>query len=170
MTCVHADDHEYVRDSLLQPCLPPATTLGRLDRLPIELLREICLYLDIDSLFGLRHVNRRASQVVGALRFYRVMVQHSLEALCILLKTEAAASFTLGEFAEVLHTENCRLCGSFRGFVFLPSLTRCCFSCMEFAPDCSVIDLLIGITFQSLSCRAIQASENSRLGAKRRPS
>ncbi|KAJ0413991.1 hypothetical protein BJY00DRAFT_47373 [Aspergillus carlsbadensis] len=122
--------HAGVRDSLLQSFSPAAVTLGALQRLPLEIIFEICAYSDIASVFALRHVNRRFSQIVSQVRPYQVLVLHALDTLCILLRSELAQHFTLQDLVEVLYTENCSFCGSFGGFIFLPTLSRCCFPCV----------------------------------------
>ncbi|KAL3456050.1 hypothetical protein BJX64DRAFT_297060 [Aspergillus heterothallicus] len=134
-------DHERVRSSLLKP--PPTATedLGTLQYLPLEILCEICSYLDIASLLAFRHANRRASQVVYTIRQYRVVVQNALNALCVLLRTELANQFSLADLATALYTKYCSICSSFGGFVFLPSLSRCCFSCIHSAPELRVTTL-----------------------------
>ncbi|KAL3486419.1 hypothetical protein BJX62DRAFT_242030 [Aspergillus germanicus] len=122
--------HAGVRDSLLQPFSPANATLGTLQCLPIEIIFEICAYSDIASIFALRQVNRRFSRIVFQLQSYRVLALHALDTLCILLRSGLARYFTLQELVQVLYTEHCPSCGSFGGFVFLPTLTRCCFRCV----------------------------------------
>ncbi len=136
---VNPAGHEAVRHSLLHPPVDPAATLGRLDVLSTEILAEICLELDIASLFSFRHVNKRASQVVHGLPSYQLLVEHALDAWCVVLRTGLALYYTLPYLTAALHTENCRLCGSFGGYVFVPALIRCCQTCMTSSPKLRVI-------------------------------
>jgi hypothetical protein len=53
--------------SELPPFREPQTSLGKLDELPLELMNEICLQLDIESVPNLRLTNTRARQVLDAL-------------------------------------------------------------------------------------------------------
>lgn len=136
---VNPAGHEAVRHSLLHPPVDPAATLGRLDVLPTEILTEICLELDIASLFSFRHVNKRASQVVHGLPSYQLLIEHALDAWCVVLRTGLALYYTLPYLTAALLTENCRLCGSFGGYVFVPALIRCCQTCMTSSPKLRVI-------------------------------
>ncbi|PYH75149.1 F-box protein [Aspergillus vadensis CBS 113365] len=121
-----------VRSTITQPFKAPSTSLGRLEHLHLELIHEICLYLDIETLFRFRQVSRRAQQIVSTSRFYRETTTHALDALCALLRTKAASQFTLTELFTALCTRDCLLCNSsFGGFLFLPTLLRCCFSCVQ---------------------------------------
>lgn len=131
--------HGPVRHSLLRPPAGPAATLGRLDIFPTEVLNEICLHLDMASLFYFRHVNKRASQVVHGLPSYQFLVEHAFDAWCVVLRTGIASYFPLPHLTAALHTENCRLCGSFGGYVFVPALIRCCQTCMTSSPKLRVV-------------------------------
>lgn len=134
-------DHERIRASILQPACAPATSLGRLDFLPLEMLHEICQLLDIKSLFRFRQVNLRAQEVVCAIRIYRIIITHALETLCASLRTHIASWFTLRDLFDVLCARDCLLCGSFGGFIFLPTFTRCCFPCIKTAPQLRLVSL-----------------------------
>ncbi|CAK45802.1 hypothetical protein M747DRAFT_250257 [Aspergillus niger ATCC 13496] len=77
-------DHDQVRSSLLRSINATSSGLGHLQILPLEIVYEICFLLDIQSLLNLRHVNRRAHQIVRTTRGYEVTITHAFEALCIL--------------------------------------------------------------------------------------
>nr|XP_003188766.1 hypothetical protein ANI_1_2526074 [Aspergillus niger CBS 513.88] len=124
-------DHDQVRSSLLRSINATSSGLGHLQILPLEIVYEICFLLDIQSLLNLRHVNRRAHQIVRTTRGYEVTITHAFEALCVILKTKIASWFTLSDLFKVLCTRDCHFCGSFGGFIFLLSFTRCCFSCIR---------------------------------------
>lgn len=124
-------DHEKVRSSLLRTIPATSSKLGNLQSLPLEIVYEICLLLDIRSLLNFRHANRRAQQLVRVTRGYEAAITHALEALCVTLKTNIASWFTVSDLFKTLCTRDCHLCGSFGGFIFLPSFMRCCFSCIR---------------------------------------
>jgi hypothetical protein len=127
-------DHNQVRGSLLRTIPAISSTLGNLQFLPLEIVYEICFLLDIWSLLNFRHANRRAEQIVRSTRGYEAVITHALDALCVTLKTNIASWFTLSDLFRALCTRDCHLCGSFGGFIFLPSFMRCCFSCIR--EDC----------------------------------
>jgi hypothetical protein len=110
----------------------PTATIGELDRLPLELINEICLWLDIASLFRFRQVNARARQILNALHEYRVITKHALNPLCALLRTQTAPGVTLLDFYQLLCMKACSLCGNAYGdLVYLPTWIRCCSSCLR---------------------------------------
>ncbi|KAI3011029.1 hypothetical protein CBS147346_1230 [Aspergillus niger] len=111
---INPHDHEHVRSSISQPLesLSTSTGLGKLELLHLELIHEVCLYLDIESLFRFRQVSRHAQQYVSTSRFYRETTTHALDALCVLLRTKVANRFTLAELFTALCTRDCTLCSS----------------------------------------------------------
>lgn len=50
-----------------------------------------------------------------------------------------AHSFTIKDLYRPLTTCNCVLCGAFGGFLFLLTVTRCCFACIRTAPELRVL-------------------------------
>jgi hypothetical protein len=105
--------------------------LGALRRLPIELLREVLLTLDMGSLFRIRHVSSELRAIVHSLREYQAVVAHGLDALCALLRTGAGSNVSLPEFYHTLHTKFCTMCGKMGDFVSLLPWRRCCFTCIR---------------------------------------
>jgi hypothetical protein len=126
-----SNGHDRVRTSLLRTILGTPSNLGNLQPLPLEVVYEICSLLDIRSVFNFRHVNRRALQIVRATYGYEEVILHASLALCVLLRTNIASWFTISDLFKTRCTRDCHLCGSFGGFIFLPSFMRCCFSCIR---------------------------------------
>lgn len=116
--------------------------IGTLDRLPLEVLWDVVLRLDIHFVFRLRQTNTGARRVVDALSQYQVVASHGLNGLCALLRTRLAATVSLLDFHRVLCTEACALCGDFSGgIVSLPTWSRCCFRCLWAAPETQIRSL-----------------------------
>lgn len=136
-------EHNLVRSSITEPF--PTTALsgiGILKCLPIELLRIICLELDIRSCFNFRQTNRRARQVICSLYEYHVVVQHALESLGAVLRADISPYVTISDLYRALCTRSCDLCRSgFGGFLFLLSVTRCCLSCIETSTRLRVVSV-----------------------------
>ncbi|KAL4801335.1 hypothetical protein ASPSYDRAFT_722281 [Aspergillus sydowii CBS 593.65] len=99
--------HDQVCRSLLRTINAISSTLGNLQVLPPEIVYEICVLLDIQSLLSFRHVNSRAQQIVRTTRGYEAAITHALEALSVILKTNIASWFTLSDLFEVLCTRDC---------------------------------------------------------------
>jgi hypothetical protein len=135
--------HSNVITSLSSAFREPTTSLGELDRLPLELINEICLQLDILSLFKLRQINARARHVVNALHEYQLVTKHALNTLCALLRTYSASRVTLLDFYRLLCTQSCSVCKNQYGdLVFLPTWIRCCSHCVRSgAPGLCIVPL-----------------------------
>ncbi|KAI0012569.1 hypothetical protein F4779DRAFT_625881 [Xylariaceae sp. FL0662B] len=110
---------------------PPASGLGILDRLPAELMSVVLHNLDLLSYFRFRQVNRRARVLSTALWEYQLVAKHGLEGLRGLLRAKIAHNFTIMDLYCPLITSSCMLCGAFGGFLFLLTVTRCCFACIQ---------------------------------------
>lgn len=140
-----ARKHKAMRPSTAENTFsrPSDTEPGPLDRLPPELLRYVLSDLDVRSLFNLRQVNLRSRQTVDSLMEYQMVVSHGLNLLCALLRTRLATGFSLFDIYDALCTEACALCGEFGGFVSLLAWKRCCFTCLQEAPETQVRSLVI---------------------------
>ncbi|GAQ42682.1 hypothetical protein AtubIFM55763_009506 [Aspergillus tubingensis] len=124
--------------NLIRHLLTPKThtidldsSLGALDVFPLEFIHEICLKLDIQSLFRFHRVNRRARQIASASGYYKAVVKYAVEVLFVIFRTGLAPWYTISDLYDVLCTKNCKECGAFGGFIFLPSFMRCCFFCIQ---------------------------------------
>ncbi|KAM9875417.1 F-box domain-containing protein [Verticillium dahliae] len=114
------------------------TGLGSLDRLPLELLHDVLLRLDMYTLLNFRQTNLRSRQTADSLKQYRMVVSHGLNLLCALLRTRLANGVSLIDFYDVLCTKACTFCGEFGGFMSLLTWNRCCFECLQDAPETQV--------------------------------
>ncbi|KAI0376462.1 F-box domain-containing protein [Hypomontagnella monticulosa] len=124
----------HARSSVFKPLGPSiASNPTRLESLPLEILTSICLMLDVSAAFYYCQVNRRAREVISSIWEYRQLSEHALECICALLRTRIAPHITMAALYSALTTKNCYLCNSFSGFFFLPTTTRCCFSCISTA-------------------------------------
>lgn len=131
---VWSSPHEMhpVRRSLQKPFVkPPIAHLGMLGRLPAEIMLMVLRALDIRSLFRFRQVNRLARVHSAGSRDYRLVAKHGLEALRGLLRAELAHLFTIQDLYQSLVTDQCAACGSFGGFLFLPTAERSCAGCLQ---------------------------------------
>lgn len=107
------------------------SSLGNIDILPLELINDVCLRLDMESLYHLRQTNSRARQIIHSMHEYKAIVNHALSPLCALLRTGSASGVTLKDFFKLLCTQNCSVCGDGYGnLVFLPTWIRCCSWCL----------------------------------------
>ncbi|KFY50685.1 hypothetical protein V496_09248 [Pseudogymnoascus sp. VKM F-4515 (FW-2607)] len=108
-----------------------STSAGIFDQLPQELLNDIFLSLDINSLIKCRQVSLPLRQAIDSLPEYQAVSTHGINALCALLRTRLAYNVSLSEFYEALCTWKCSVCYQFAGFISLPAWRRCCFNCLD---------------------------------------
>jgi hypothetical protein len=141
---IQIDSHQcdQVRSSIFKPFGDGSDAgLGSLDLLPVEILSSICLMLDVSAGFNFSQVNRRSRAVVASISEYRQIGDHALQALCALLRTDIGHHVAITALHKVLLTRDCQSCGYFAGYLFLPTLTRCCFTCIESAGGLSAAPL-----------------------------
>ncbi|KAI9825618.1 MAG: hypothetical protein M1832_000962 [Thelocarpon impressellum] len=109
----------------------PLRDLGRLERLPLELLHSTLLDLDLQSLTTLRAVSRRARSVVDALPQYRDIVTHAAASLRAALSLNVASWI----FCRMLHRELCSKtcvnCSHFGATLYLLNCSRVCYPCLN---------------------------------------
>ncbi|KAI0394804.1 hypothetical protein F5Y17DRAFT_236279 [Xylariaceae sp. FL0594] len=137
-------EHVDIRLSIATPF--PRTSdsgLGSLDRLPPELLYDIILRLDMHSLFKFRQANLCSRQMTDFLHEYRAVISHGLNLFCALLRTQLAIGVSLSDFYGALCTNACAFCGGFGGFISLLTWNRCCFKCLQEAPETQVRTLAL---------------------------
>lgn len=109
---------------------PPASDPGPLEALPLEILRQILLSLDLETALVLTWVNRRARRLVAETWEYRQVREHALQCLCAVFRTGYARNTMVSIIYSALVTKQCSLCGSFGGVFFIPTGRLCCLSCL----------------------------------------
>ncbi|KAK3361002.1 hypothetical protein B0T24DRAFT_513652, partial [Lasiosphaeria ovina] len=113
-------EHAGIRMSIATPFQRTSNTgLGSLDQLPLELLYDILLRLDMYSIFNFRQTNLKSRETVDSLKEYQAVVSHGLNLLCALLRTRLAISVSLSDFYRAFCTKACTLCGEFGGSISL---------------------------------------------------
>lgn len=103
-------------------------TLGVFEKLPVELLSMVYLYLDIPSLMTFRRVNQRALLSVDSLHEFRKVKDHCPNILRAVISTEAR-SYTMRTLYRSLRSKTCVGCGRFGGYLYLLTSVRVCYSC-----------------------------------------
>lgn len=141
---IQIDSHQcdQVRRSIFKPFGDgPDAGLGSLSPLPVEILSDICLLLDVKSGFNFSQASRRARAVVASIPEYQRIGNHALQALCALLRTDIGHWFEMTLLHKALLTRDCEYCQRFAGYLFLPTLTKCCYACIESARGLSAAPL-----------------------------
>ncbi|KAK4227885.1 hypothetical protein QBC38DRAFT_363203 [Podospora fimiseda] len=111
------------------PRQAPRTTIGALDVLPLELLQEILLELDLRTLTDFRHVNRYSTELVESLYQYEAINKHAPNALRGILSIGTGRWITCRTLYENLCTQTCKECRNFGGYLYLLTCKRVCINC-----------------------------------------
>lgn len=110
--------HDGIRQSITSPFQRSSNpALGPLERLPAELLNNILLGLDLQSLFNFGQTNLKSREAVYSLKQYRLVLSHGLNLVCALLRTGVATSVSLLDCYRALCTKACAICDGFGGFI-----------------------------------------------------
>lgn len=72
---------------------------------------------------------------MDSLKEYQMVVSHGPNVLCALLRTRLAVDVSLFDFYHALCSKGCAFCGEFSGFISLLTWNRCCFKCLQGAPE-----------------------------------
>lgn len=133
-------DMEPVQASLQAPFeTSPAGKLSNLERLPTELMWMVLRELDVRSLFDLRQASRQTRILATGLLEYGLVSKHGLEGLRGVLRAGLARYFTISDLYQALITSKCSTCDDFGGLLYLLTLERCCFSCLQSADHYRVL-------------------------------
>ncbi|KAI1054488.1 hypothetical protein LB506_010722 [Fusarium annulatum] len=152
-------ENQVVQESIEKPfTTTPTVKLGALDILPNELLNIILRNLDLLSYFWFRRVNRRSRILASELQEYKAVVRHGIEGFRGMLRARLAIHFTFEDMYRALTTESCSFCAKFGGFLYLPTACRCCFACIENAPELRVISMSALAKLTKLSAKRLSSN------------
>lgn len=106
----------------------PTRRVGRLDVLPLELITQILLGLDLPSLISFRRVNRRAAVLVDSVHEYRMVYNHCPDIIRAIVSVDAK-HFNLRTLFGTLSTTRCASCHRFGDYLYLITCKRVCYLC-----------------------------------------
>jgi hypothetical protein len=111
-------------------CTPISTCFftNQLDRLPLELLIEVLLQLDIPSLTRFRSLNRRAMELVNSVQQYTAIIKHCPNIIRAIVSIQADA-FDCSTLYRTLCTSRCFTCNRFGDHLYLIDCRRVCYFC-----------------------------------------
>lgn len=108
----------------------PLHSLGQIDKLPLELLSEVLLELDVPTLVAFRCINLQAMAVVDSLPKFRKIAENCIDVIRAIVATKAN-SFTLNTLHNRLSMSDCVNCGIFGGYLYLITCQRVCYFCFS---------------------------------------
>lgn len=106
----------------------PRYLLGRLDSLPGELLDEVLVSLDLQTLTSFRLVNHRAMSLVDSLHEYAAVLRHCPDVIRAVVSIHAD-SFSCQTLYDTLSTSRCSTCERFGAHLYLVTCRRVCYFC-----------------------------------------
>ncbi len=111
-------------------CTPISTCFvtNQLDRLPLELLIEVLLQLDIPSLTRFRGLNRHAMELVNSVHQYTAIIKHCPNIIRAIVSIQADA-FDCSTLYRTLCTSQCFTCNRFGDHLCLIDCRRVCYFC-----------------------------------------
>ncbi|GAP84368.1 putative F-box domain-containing protein [Rosellinia necatrix] len=99
--------------------------------LPPELWIHIVQLLDIESVLHLSQSMPWARHFISDMWECQRIRNHAGVALWVLLRAGMARHYAIGDLHSALTTANCIDCGNFAGFLYMPTLARCCLFCAQ---------------------------------------
>ncbi|KAI0197061.1 hypothetical protein EV127DRAFT_465703 [Xylaria flabelliformis] len=109
----------------------PRHSVSQLDKLPLEILIEIFLALDLPTLTAFRRVNHRAMLLVDSIYQYRMVLKHVPNVLRDIVSINARA-FDCRTLYETLSSTKCATCDCFGGYLYLITCKRVCYMCFVY--------------------------------------
>ncbi|KAM0435929.1 hypothetical protein ACHAPT_002821 [Fusarium lateritium] len=109
----------------------PRHSLGQLDLLPAELLRDVLISLDVPSLTALRRVNRRAMSSVDSLYEYAALFKHCPDVIRGIISINADG-YSCKALFKTLSTSRCDVCNCFGYYLYLVTCKRVCYMCFKY--------------------------------------
>jgi hypothetical protein len=110
---------------------PPTARLGRLDRLPLEIINAIISLLDIAAVDQLKVVNRRAFAVANSHPQFKFLNWEAHDTLRGVRAIKISHTITVQALLETLYASQCVECGEFGGYMYLVTFERVCRRCFE---------------------------------------
>lgn len=111
---------------------PSTADLGTLNMLPVEMIQEICIRLDLRSITRLRLVNRQFAAIVDSAPQYQLITRQSLEVLRGILSVEIGNWITVQALHRKLRNGDCESCGGAGSHLYLIRCKRLCYLCFLF--------------------------------------
>lgn len=132
------------------------SSLGALDRLPLELLHEVLGHLDFWSLALFSRVSVQGKHALLSSPWYRDLMSHAPHALAALAQTKIIRRHSVSELVAALRTQRCATCPEYGAYLFLPACERCCWQCMVAKPTRQVIPANIAGTDFAIPPEAVR--------------
>lgn len=108
--------------------IQPRLSVGQLDMLPLEIVTDVLLTLDLPTLTAFRRVNRRAMSLVDSLHQYGMILKHCPNVLRAIISIHADY-VNCTNLYKTLSTSKCETCDRFGSYLYLITCKRVCYFC-----------------------------------------
>jgi hypothetical protein len=105
--------------------------LGTLDKMPLELLYQIFLDLDLQSLMCLRQTSLKGRYCVDSSKEFQLILKIALLPLQAMKRDGYTSLFTLRNYYRLLCEWKCGFCKNFAEYIHMPLQVRCCVECLR---------------------------------------
>ncbi|KAI1312068.1 F-box domain-containing protein [Xylaria venustula] len=133
-----------------------ASSLGILDRLPLELPHEVLRDLDFQSAIRFSRVSAQGRNVLYHFPAYRDVIKHAPHALAALSQTKLLHLHSASKLHNALRAERCATCPEYGAYLFLPTCERCCWPCLYYKPTRQVVPRTFAAKIFALSPKMVQ--------------
>lgn len=103
---------------------------GMLACLPVEIYQKVLEYADISSVMYLRATNSTLKQLVELWPPFVTAMQDARPTVVTMVATGSAKLWTFVDFASLIYTSACHMCGQHGEILHLLKLHRVCFKCV----------------------------------------
>ncbi|KAL1868208.1 hypothetical protein Plec18167_008402 [Paecilomyces lecythidis] len=110
---------------------PNPLLAGFLGSLPLDIVYEVLMDLDYGSTSRMRLLNSCYRRLVDSFPAYGVLKNHARQSLRIMRITKIDSQWSIGQIFTEMCSPRCRTCTDFGPFLFLPTCSRCCYSCLQ---------------------------------------
>ena len=108
----------------------PASNLGCLSCIPLELLHLILSYADLWTICSLRCTSQGLLQITESVLEYRYLQIHAPNVIRAANFIGASHLLTMNKLCTQLTSSKCLICCDFGEFLYLPTCERVCFFCL----------------------------------------
>ena len=111
--------------------LEPKCSIGALVVLPLEILFDVLVRLDLKTLTDFRRVNQRAMEVVDSTPEYKAIVTNVPNFLRVILGLKTGPWISCQLLNDKFLDSRCEYCNDIGGYLYLLTCRRVCFICYQ---------------------------------------
>ncbi|GAD95692.1 conserved hypothetical protein [Paecilomyces variotii No. 5] len=110
---------------------PDPPLVGFLGSMPLDIMYEVLMNLDYGSTGKVRLLNSSYRRLVDSFPAYGILKKHARQCLRVMRRVKIDLQWSVGQIFTEMCSPRCRTCTDFGPFLFLPTCSRCCYSCLR---------------------------------------